>query len=63
METDCSISKRQLELKITAIAVREKRADFKKFCWYVSDETRTSLLIPIKFPWINLIKSGIAEIN
>lgn len=38
METDCSISKRQLELKITAIAVREKRADFKKFCWYVSDE-------------------------
>lgn len=38
METDCSISKRQLELKITAIAVREKRADFKKICWYVSDE-------------------------
>lgn len=38
METDCSISKRQLELKITAIAVREKRAVFKKFCWYVSDE-------------------------
>ncbi|XP_060067247.1 chromatin assembly factor 1 subunit A-B-like [Ylistrum balloti] len=31
------ISKRQLELKISAIAVREKRAAYKKVCWYVHD--------------------------
>lgn len=32
-----SISKRQMELKITSIAVREKREGFKKVCWYVND--------------------------
>ncbi|XP_069137308.1 chromatin assembly factor 1 subunit A-like [Argopecten irradians] len=32
-----SISKRQLELKISAIAVREKRASYKKVCWYVHE--------------------------
>lgn len=32
------ISKRQLELKIPAIAVREKRPDHKKVCWYVREE-------------------------
>ncbi|XP_033750154.1 LOW QUALITY PROTEIN: chromatin assembly factor 1 subunit A-like [Pecten maximus] len=31
------ISKRQLELKISAIAVREKRATYKKVCWYVHE--------------------------
>ncbi|OWF44482.1 Chromatin assembly factor 1 subunit A [Mizuhopecten yessoensis] len=31
------ISKRQLELKISSIAVREKRATFKKVCWYVHE--------------------------
>ncbi|XP_052283545.1 chromatin assembly factor 1 subunit A-A-like [Dreissena polymorpha] len=29
------ISKRQLDIKIPAIAVREKRPDHKKVCWYV----------------------------
>lgn len=37
-ETECAISKRQLEIKINAIAVREKRSDFKKICWYVNDD-------------------------
>ncbi|KAJ8299847.1 hypothetical protein KUTeg_011469 [Tegillarca granosa] len=32
-----SISKRQMEIKITSIAVREKREGFKKVCWYVND--------------------------
>lgn len=32
---DYSISKRQLEIKIMAIAVREKRQGYKKICWYV----------------------------
>ncbi|GFO24527.1 chromatin assembly factor 1 subunit a, partial [Plakobranchus ocellatus] len=33
---NCSISKRQLDIKINAIAVREKRQGFK-ICWYVHD--------------------------
>ena len=33
-----SISIRQLELKIPAVAVREKRSDVKITCWYVKDE-------------------------
>lgn len=37
-ETECAISKRQLEIKINAIAAREKRAEYKKVCWYVNDE-------------------------
>lgn len=57
METDCSISKRQLELKITAIAVREKRADLKKICWYVNDETLKQYNcegLPIPSAWESL---------
>ncbi|KAL5003935.1 hypothetical protein ScPMuIL_017391 [Solemya velum] len=34
---DCSISKRQLEIKIMAIAIREKRHGYKKICWYVHE--------------------------
>lgn len=30
-----SISKRQLEIKIPAVAVREKRPEHRKICWYV----------------------------
>ncbi|XP_012945426.1 chromatin assembly factor 1 subunit A-B [Aplysia californica] len=33
----CSISKRQLEIKIMSIAVREKRPG-SKICWYVNDD-------------------------
>ena len=36
-EVDFSISKRQLEIKITSIATREKRDSYKKICWYVND--------------------------
>lgn len=32
------ISKRQLEIKIPSIAVREKRPEHKKICWYVHAE-------------------------
>ncbi|KAK6188357.1 hypothetical protein SNE40_004544 [Patella caerulea] len=36
-EDQFSISKRQLELKITSVAVREKRSAYKKICWHVHD--------------------------
>ncbi|XP_064609248.1 chromatin assembly factor 1 subunit A-B-like [Liolophura sinensis] len=34
---ECNISKRQTEIRIAAIAVREKRSLCKKICWYVHD--------------------------
>lgn len=34
---ECNISKRQTEIRIAAIAVREKRSMCKKICWYVHD--------------------------
>jgi len=37
----CSISKRQLEKKITSVAIREKRPGFNKVCWYVHQEALT----------------------
>lgn len=37
-EENFIISKRQLDKKITTIAVREKRSDFPKICWYVHPE-------------------------
>ncbi|XP_045215837.2 chromatin assembly factor 1 subunit A-A-like [Mercenaria mercenaria] len=37
-QEEFAISKRQLEMKIPSIAVREKRSDHKKICWYVKDE-------------------------
>ncbi|XP_071169913.1 chromatin assembly factor 1 subunit A-like isoform X3 [Mytilus edulis] len=61
-ETDvanCAISKRQLEIKITAIAVREKRADFKKICWYVHDDILKQYNcegLPIPSAWESLTK-------
>ena len=36
--SDSCVSKRQLEMKIMAIAVREKRECNKKQCWYVNDD-------------------------
>lgn len=56
---NCAISKRQLEIKITAIAVREKRADFKKICWYVHDDILkqyNSEGLPIPSAWESLTK-------
>lgn len=51
------ISKRQLELKMRAIAVYEKRPDFFKACWYVSDKVREEhnlkdLPVPTTWEWI-----------
>lgn len=37
VEVDFSISKRQLEIKIIFIVIREKRDIYKKICWYVND--------------------------
>ncbi|CAG2191652.1 CHAF1A [Mytilus edulis] len=56
---NCAISKRQLEIKITAIAVREKRADFKKICWYVHDDILKQYNcegLPIPSAWESLTK-------
>ncbi|KAK7115353.1 chromatin assembly factor 1 subunit A-like [Littorina saxatilis] len=35
---DCCVSKRQLEIKIMAIAAREKREGTKRPCWYVKSD-------------------------
>lgn len=46
-----AISKRQLEIKIPSIAVREKRSDHKKVCWYVKDEILVQYgMVDIKLP-------------
>lgn len=37
VEVDFSISKRQLEIRIIFIVIREKRDIYKKICWYVND--------------------------
>lgn len=37
VEVDFSILKRQLEIKIIFIVIREKRDIYKKICWYVND--------------------------
>eukprot|EP00106_Octopus_bimaculoides_P016925 XP_014784367.1 PREDICTED: chromatin assembly factor 1 subunit A-like [Octopus bimaculoides] len=39
-EENSIISKRQLEKKILVIAVREKRVDYSKICWYVHNDIR-----------------------
>ncbi|KAK3097073.1 hypothetical protein FSP39_006117 [Pinctada imbricata] len=41
-----TISKRQLEIKINAIAIREKREPFKKICWYVHDAVMKQYNMP-----------------
>lgn len=52
------ISKRQMELKISAIAVREKRPTYKKVCWYVHDKVLeqfgfTDLPIPSTWEFVS----------
>lgn len=37
VEVDFSILKRQLEIRIIFIVIREKRDIYKKICWYVND--------------------------
>lgn len=50
-QDEFSISKRQLEMKIPAIATREKRADHKKVCWYVKEEILKQYdMVDIKLP-------------
>lgn len=53
-EVDFSISKRQLEIKITSIATREKRDSYKKICWYVNDsvlEQYSLTDLPVPSAW------------
>lgn len=53
-EVDFSISKRQLEIKITSIATREKRDTYKKICWYVNDsvlEQYSLKELPVPSAW------------
>lgn len=53
-EVDFSISKRQLEIKITSIATREKRDTLKKICWYVNDsvlEQYSLKELPVPSAW------------
>ncbi|CAG5132334.1 unnamed protein product, partial [Candidula unifasciata] len=54
----CSISKRQLELKITSMACREKRPGFNKICWYVHEKILTQFnMSDIKLPnsWVHIL--------
>lgn len=51
---DFEISKRQLEKKITKIAVRDKRISYSKICWYVHDHILTEFNMesaPIPSTW------------
>ncbi|PIK44188.1 putative chromatin assembly factor 1 subunit A-like [Apostichopus japonicus] len=51
---DFEISKRQLEKKITKIAVRDKRIAYSKICWYVHDHILTEFNMesaPIPSTW------------
>eukprot|EP00058_Branchiostoma_floridae_P016562 XP_002602050.1 hypothetical protein BRAFLDRAFT_94449 [Branchiostoma floridae] len=57
-----SISKRQLEMTMMAIAVREKRQDYHKTCWYVHQEVQTKYSItdlpfPNKWTYVTKQKS------
>ncbi|XP_059142016.1 chromatin assembly factor 1 subunit A-like [Physella acuta] len=57
----CSISKRQLDLKITKMAVREKREGFKRICWYVHDHILSQFnMSDIKLPnsWVYVSSSA-----
>lgn len=54
----CSISKRQLVLKITSMAIREKRPGFNKICWYVHENILSQFnMCDIKLPntWVHLL--------
>ncbi|KAH9524536.1 Chromatin assembly factor 1, subunit A [Bulinus truncatus] len=56
-DEDQDISKRQLDLTITSIAVREKREGFKKICWYVHEQVLKQYnMIDIQLPntWVYL---------
>ena len=58
-QIDCSISKRQLLITITAIAVRERRPAFPRTCWYVHQHLLDKYNLqnlPIPSQWQNLTK-------
>ena len=54
---DICVSKRQLEMKIMAIATREKREGNKRHCWYVSGavlEQYNMADLPVQNTWVYL---------
>ncbi|XP_038066952.1 chromatin assembly factor 1 subunit A-like [Patiria miniata] len=56
---ECSISKRQLMITINDIAVREKRPQFPRTCWYVHQrvlEKYNQQNLPIPCQWQNITK-------
>lgn len=58
VEHQANISKRQLEMRINAIAVREKRSTHKKVCWYVHDNVlkeykQDDLIIPNTWQYVS----------
>ena len=55
------ISKRQLEIKIKAIAIYEKRDAYRKSCWYVNNEYLEKYKLndlPIPTQWKYVTKTG-----
>ncbi|XP_070542644.1 chromatin assembly factor 1 subunit A-like [Ptychodera flava] len=66
MNEEYVISKRQLDLKINAIAVREKQANFKKVCWYVhanilEQYKLTDLPVPNQWQYVFKTPKGVSE--
>ena len=58
------ISKRQLEMKIRAIAEYEKRTTFKRCCWYVNDSVLKQYNLeelPVPTQWHYLTKPNIEQ--
>ncbi|XP_077988601.1 uncharacterized protein LOC144443102 [Glandiceps talaboti] len=60
------ISKRQVDLKINAIAVREKRSAFKKTCWYVHQQIleeykMSDLPVPNQWAYISKTTKTVSE--
>lgn len=58
------ISKRQLDLKINSIAVREKRPQFKRICWYVNQDVLEKYKLgelPVPTSWVNGV--GLRDVN
>lgn len=54
---DSCVSKRQLEMKIMAIATREKREGNKRHCWYISGavlEQYNMADLPVQNAWVYL---------
>jgi chromatin assembly factor 1 subunit A len=55
-----SISKRQMEITIMAMATREKRSHHKRVCWYVNDSVleqyaMTDIALPNAWDYVSMV--------